>query len=57
MLSVGVALLSIVLALTVPIQWIWTAGAIYSIQGPLHYANGVLLARARAKYFLSRGHA
>ena len=43
------SLASIVLALTVPIQWIWTAGAIYSIQGPVHWRNGVLIERARSK--------
>ena len=49
LLSVMVGLASIVLALTVPIQWIWTAGAIYSIQGPVHWRNGVLIERARSK--------
>lgn len=52
-ISVGVALVSIVLALTVPIQWIWTAGAIYGLQGPLHFANGASIARARARAFPS----
>jgi uncharacterized membrane protein len=52
-ISISVALLSIVLALTVPIQWIWTAGAIYGLQGPLHYTNGAAIARARAKAFPS----
>jgi hypothetical protein len=51
MLSVAVGLVSIVLALTVPIQWIWTAGAIYGLQGPLHWRNGVLIERARVKMF------
>ena len=53
LLSVGVGLLSIVMALTVPIEWIWTAGVIYGIQGPLHWRNGVLIERARAKAFPS----
>ena len=57
LVSVSVGLLSIVLALTVPVEWIWSAGAIYSLQGPLHYRNGVLIARARAKLFSSRGDA
>ena len=52
-LSVLVGLVSIVLALTVPIQWIWTAGVIYAVQGPLHWRNGVLLDRERAKLFPS----
>jgi uncharacterized membrane protein len=52
-LSVIVGLVSIVLALTVPIQWLWTAGAIYCLQGPLHWRNGVLLDRARARAFES----
>jgi hypothetical protein len=51
MLSVAVGLISIVLALTVPIQWIWTAGVIYALQGPLHWRNGVLIERARVRMF------
>jgi uncharacterized membrane protein len=47
LLSVGVGLVSIALALTVPIQWIWIAGVIYGLQGPLHWRNGVLIERAR----------
>ena len=54
-LSVAVGLVSVVLALTVPIGWIWTAGVIYAFQGPLHYRNGVLIARARDKRFPSPG--
>jgi uncharacterized membrane protein len=50
-LSVGVGLVSIALALTVPIEWIWTAGVIYGLQGPLHWRNGVLIERARVKAF------
>ena len=50
-LSVMVGLASIVLALTVPIQWVWTAGVIYVMQGPLHWRNGVLIERAHAKRF------
>jgi uncharacterized membrane protein len=52
-LSVMVGLASIVLALTVPIQWIWTAGVIYSLQGPLHWRNGVMVERQRARAFPS----
>ena len=52
-LSVMVGLLSVLLALTVPIQWIWTAGVIYSLQGPLHWRNGVLIERQRARLFRS----
>lgn len=51
LLSVAVGVASIVMALTVPIGWIWTAGVIYSLQGPLHWRNGVLIERARAKAF------
>jgi hypothetical protein len=51
LLSVGVGLVSIVLALTVPIEWIWTAGVIYGFMGPLHWRNGVLVERARARAF------
>ncbi|HZL92539.1 MAG TPA: TMEM175 family protein [Vicinamibacterales bacterium] len=52
-LSVLVGSTSVVMALTVPIQWIWTAGVIYAFQGPLHWQNGVLIERARAKAFPS----
>jgi uncharacterized membrane protein len=52
-LSVIVGISSIVLALTVPIQWIWTAGVIYSLQGPLHWRNGMLIERARERAFPS----
>ena len=49
LLSVFVGLLSVFLALTVPINFIWVAGVIYSLQGPLHWRNGVLIERQRAK--------
>lgn len=49
LVSVSVGLLSVVIALTVPIDWIWTAGAIYGLQGPLHWRNGVLIDRARRR--------
>jgi uncharacterized membrane protein len=52
-MSAGVGLASITLALTVPIEWIWTAGAIYGLQGPIHWRNGVLIERARAQAFPS----
>jgi len=52
-LSVSVGLVSILLALTVPIQWIWTAGVVYGLQGPIHWRNGVLTWRAREKVLLS----
>ncbi|HEX7283713.1 MAG TPA: TMEM175 family protein [Vicinamibacterales bacterium] len=54
-MSVGVGLLSIVLAVTVPINWIWVAGAVYGLQGPLHWRNGVLIERARARAFPTSG--
>ena len=53
LLSVFVGLLSIFLALTVPIRLIWIAGVIYSLQGPLHWRNGVLIERQRARARLS----
>ena len=49
LVSVGVGLVSVLLALTVPIHWIWTAGVIYMLQGPLHWRNGVLIERERAR--------
>jgi uncharacterized membrane protein len=51
LLSVSVGVLSIVLALTLPIHLIWMAGAVYGLQGPLHWRNGVLLERARSRAF------
>lgn len=53
LLSVMVGVISIVLALTVPIQMIWTAGVVYAFQGPLHWTNGVLIGRARERAFPS----
>ena len=49
LLSVAVGAVSIVLALTIPIQLIWVAGVIYALQGPLHWRNGVLIDRARKR--------
>lgn len=54
LLSVGLGLVSIVLALAVPIEWIWTAGVVYLFQAPIHWRNGVLIERARAKAFRHR---
>lgn len=51
LVSVFVGLLSVILALLLPITLIWIAGAIYGLQAPLHWRNGVLIARARAKAF------
>ena len=53
MISVSVGLLSIVMALTIPVGLIGFAGAIYGLQGPLHWRNGVLIDRARRKAFPS----
>ena len=52
LVSVSVGLLSIVMALTVPIQ-LMAAVPIYVLQGPLHWRNGVLIERARARAFPS----
>ena len=49
LVSIAVGIASILMALTVPIQWIWTAGAIYGLQGPLHWRNGVMIDRARKR--------
>jgi uncharacterized membrane protein len=51
--SIGVGLLSLVLAWTLPVNWFWLAGPVYSLQGPLHWRNGVLIERARARAFPS----
>ena len=53
LVSIAVGLASILMALTVPIQWIWTAGAIYGLQGPLHWRNGVLIERARQRTLIT----
>ena len=49
--SVSVGLLSILLAWALPPPWFVLAGPIYGIQGPLHWRNGVLIEKARAKAF------
>ncbi|HEX6213553.1 MAG TPA: hypothetical protein VFZ38_01980 [Vicinamibacterales bacterium] len=51
LVSVCVGILSVVLALTVPIEWIWLAGMIYMLQAPLHWRNGLLIERARTRAF------
>lgn len=56
-LSMGVGLVSIAMAWLLPFPWFVLAGPIYALQGPLHWRNGVLIARARAKSFSSRGDA
>ena len=53
LVSVSVGLVSIVMALTVPIHLIGFAGAIYALQGPLRWRNGVLIARRRERAFPS----
>ena len=57
LLSVFVGLLSVFLALMVPIKFIWVAGVIYALQGPLHWRKGVLIERQRAQSLLARGDA
>jgi uncharacterized membrane protein len=51
--SVCVGLVSLALAWTLPVNWFWVAGPVYALQGPLHWRNGVLIARARARAFPS----
>jgi uncharacterized membrane protein len=51
--SVGVGILSIVMAVTLPFPYFLFAGPVYALQGPLHWRNGVLIERARAKAFPS----
>jgi uncharacterized membrane protein len=53
MISVSVGLVSVMLALAVPINWIGTAGVVYMLQWPLHWANGRFIERRRAKEFPS----
>ena len=52
-ISVGVGLVSLVLAWTLPVEWFWVAGPVYVLQGPLHWRNGVLIERARGRAFPS----
>lgn len=54
-LSMGVGLVSIVLAQTLPLHLFWIAGPVYGLQGPIHWINGVLLARRRQQLFRSAG--
>jgi uncharacterized membrane protein len=49
LLSVMVGVVSVVMALTVPFEKVWTAGVIYALMGPLQGANGWLTGRARAR--------
>ena len=53
MVSVFVGLLSVLLALAVPINWIGTAGMVYMLQWPLHWINGRAIERQRARVFPS----
>jgi uncharacterized membrane protein len=52
-LSVGVGLVSLVLAWTLPVNLFWIAGPVYALQGPIHWRNGVLIERARGRAFPS----
>ena len=56
-ISLSLGLVSIVLAWTLPINWFWVAGPVYALQGPLHWRNGVLIARAREKLLSSSADA
>lgn len=56
-LSLVVGVISIVMAWALPFPWFVLAGPVYAIQGPLHWTNGVLIARARARRFSSGGDA
>ncbi len=47
----AVGLVSIVLAQALPLHPFWIAGPVYGLQGPIHWVNGVLLAREREKRF------
>jgi len=56
-ISMSLGLVSIVLAWTLPLNWFWVAGPVYGLQGPLHWINGTLLARARERQFGSAARA
>lgn len=49
LLSAGVGVLSVLVALTFPTRWAWLAGPLYFIMGPVHYWWGAHVARARAR--------
>jgi hypothetical protein len=46
-ISLGLALLSLALAVLLPERWIWLTGMIYALMGPLHAWNGIAGARAQ----------
>jgi uncharacterized membrane protein len=52
-ISMSVGILSIVMAWVLPFPYFVAAGPVYALQGPLHWRNGVLIARARARAFPS----
>jgi len=54
-ISMMVGVLSILIAWTLPEPWYVAAGPLYGIQGPLHWRNGVLLARQREQLLKSAG--
>jgi uncharacterized membrane protein len=56
-ISMCVGLVSLVLAWVLPLNWFWVAGPVYGLQGPLHWRNGVLIARERARLFSVRADA
>jgi uncharacterized membrane protein len=52
-LSAGVGMVSIALALVLPIEQLWIAGLVYILQGPIQWRNGLLIERERVKAFPS----
>lgn len=50
-ISLSVGIVSIAMAWLLPSPWFVAAGPVYALQGPLHWRNGVLLARMRDKRF------
>lgn len=52
-LSVIVGIVSIVMSVTIPIDYLAFAGMIYALNGPLHWRNGVAIWKARERAFPS----
>jgi uncharacterized membrane protein len=45
-ISAGLAVVSILLALVLPMGWMWVPGVLYGLMGPLHTWNGFSMHRA-----------
>jgi uncharacterized membrane protein len=55
--SMLLGVMSVVLAVTLPMKWFALSGLIYALEGPLQGVNGWVRGSRRAKLFSSRGDA